>query len=94
MSTVTRVTNREIASFARMQIAFKANSAHGTHEFEGFGIAYHLTPEQKAEIESSNYIVYSYRTPIAWKLADGSLFVDDRKYSNTTSRTQNILRSL
>lgn len=38
-----------------------------------------------------DYVVYSYRTPIAWTV-DGELFVPSIQYSNTTSRHQGIAR--
>lgn len=40
------------------------------------------------------YVVYSYRTPIAWGAADGSspLYMPDEHYSVTTSRHQGLVR--
>lgn len=34
------------------------------------------------------YAVYSYNTPIAWELADGTWVVPEHRYSGTTSRQQ------
>lgn len=39
-----------------------------------------------------NYQVYSYTTLIANTKADGSTWVDPRKYSVTTSRAQNLIK--
>lgn len=38
------------------------------------------------------YIVFSYSTPIAWMLKDGSTVIPDVKYSPTTSAHQSIVR--
>lgn len=38
------------------------------------------------------YIVFSYRTPIAWVRRDGAVVLPDRKYSRTTSMHQNWVR--
>jgi hypothetical protein len=40
------------------------------------------------------YTVYSYRTPIAWECADGSVWVPPVTYSPTTSRHQGLLNVL
>ena len=40
------------------------------------------------------FVVYSYDTPIAWRLSDGSWSVPDTKYSMTTSRHQSHLSHL
>jgi len=38
------------------------------------------------------YTVYSYATPIAWVLVDGSVRLPEARYSKTTTRQQNIAR--
>lgn len=88
------ITNRQIPAKVAARQEFKANSTRAERSslYGGYGIAYHLTAEQKAEIDASSYVVYSYATPIAWLLADGSLFLDDHKYSVTTSRAQGLVR--
>lgn len=46
-----------------------------------------------AFIESNgNYVVYSYSTLIAGITASGAKQLNERKYSVTTSRLQNIIR--
>lgn len=37
------------------------------------------------------YVIYSYATPIAWKM-DDKWFIPDVKYSVTTTRHQNKIR--
>jgi hypothetical protein len=38
------------------------------------------------------FVVYSYRTPIAWKNEGGEWIVPAEKYSVTTSRHQSVVR--
>lgn len=38
------------------------------------------------------YAVYSYRTKVAEMRQNGVVFIDERRYSSTTSRLQNIVR--
>lgn len=40
------------------------------------------------------YVVWSYTTPIAWVLPDGSAYRVERKFSVTTSRHQSMTRVL
>lgn len=39
-------------------------------------------------ITKATYIVYSYRTPIAWVRTDGSICIPPVRYSNTTTQHQ------
>lgn len=39
------------------------------------------------------YVVYSYRTPIAWVTGFGKVVVPDHKYSVTTTHHQNMCRA-
>lgn len=46
-----------------------------------------------ATLQSGVYCVYSYQTLIAsYDVASGEIFYNPRKYSNTTSRLQNIIK--
>ena len=38
------------------------------------------------------YVVYSYETPIAWLLKDGTVIVPNVRYSNTTTNHQSLCR--
>lgn len=40
-----------------------------------------------------SYVVYSYQTPILWVMYDGTVISPAHKYSVTTSRHQNLVRS-
>lgn len=87
------ITNRQIPAKITAREMFKANSVQALPSNAiGIGYAHHLTAEQRSELEQSSYVVYSYDTPIAWTKADGSLFLDGRKYSATTSRHQSLVR--
>ena len=44
------------------------------------------------EWQGDSFVVYSYRTVIAWKNRDGSLHLNTDKYSVTTSRQQSLVR--
>lgn len=39
-----------------------------------------------------DYVVVSYRTPIAWVMHDGTVVIPAEKYSVSTSRHQNVVR--
>lgn len=42
-------------------------------------------------VGSADYVIYSYETPIAWRI-DGDWTVPDVRYSATTSRHQSLVR--
>jgi hypothetical protein len=50
-----------------------------------------LPHEYRSSVERATYVVYSYRTPIAW-FVDDEWVVPDVRYSNTTSNHQGIAR--
>lgn len=52
-----------------------------------------LDPGTRAEVDAADYVIYSYSTPIAWRVA-GSWTVDTARYSVTTSRHQSAARAL
>lgn len=68
---------REIERAIRARTPFVGNSARG---------------ELGRDSEGYYYAVFSYRTKIAEMRASGSVWVSDTKYSQTTSRLQNIIR--
>lgn len=72
------------------QEPFKIASMKGGED-TGMGI---LPDELRARFEADSpfYVVYSYRTPIAWVSKDGEWVVPDVKYSATTTNHQNIVR--
>lgn len=52
-----------------------------------------LPREYHEAVRHASYVVYSYETPIAWRDGDGGWTVPDVKYSRTTSRHQNTVRT-
>lgn len=52
-----------------------------------------LPSEYRDAVRAARYVVFSYRTPIAW-LTDTGWTVPDVRYSRTTSRHQSVARSL
>lgn len=48
---------------------------------------------ERAELAGADYVVYSYSTPIAWRVA-GTWTVSVDRYSVTTSRHQSAARAL
>jgi hypothetical protein len=47
-----------------------------------------LPAEYHRSVDDATYVVFSYRTPIAWRNGDGSWSVPEVKYSATTSQQQ------
>jgi len=48
--------------------------------------------DSSGSLESKGNTIYSYNTPIAIKLADGTILINKQKYSTTTSIHQNKIR--
>lgn len=53
-----------------------------------------LPDEYKAEFYGAKiaYVVYSFKTPIAWQTEDGEWVIPAHKYSVTTTQQQNLVR--
>ena len=54
--------------------------------FQGNSMSAHVSSE-------GDYVVYSYRTPIAWFGTDGVAIHNDTRYSVTTSKHQGYTRA-
>jgi hypothetical protein len=57
-----------------------------------------LPPEYVESVQRADYVVYSYRTPIAWHITHtpdwaGTWVIPDVEYSATTTRHQHKIRS-
>lgn len=82
---------------------FKTGAMHGeSDDGYGFGSGTGRLPEDWRQVfkeDSPDYVVYSYATPIAWHVPDdgddgGARWViPDVKYSPTTTRHQNLVRT-
>lgn len=74
---------------------FTASALRG--KWEAYSVdAGRLDPEEAEQLHRSQakgllYIVYSYRTPIAWRDLEG-WYIVEQKFSCTTSRHQGIVR--
>lgn len=88
--TTTRVANRDAERLIRNLQPFTGSNFHGTTSFEGYGRMDRSLGHAFA-VESADYIVYSYATPIAWHLA-GSWVMPHTKFSVTTTRHQSYVR--
>lgn len=96
---MARITNAQVESKIASLGEFQSNSAAGFAQDVSMSGSGRLPSEWLARLEADHksdngimYMVYSYRTPIAWVLGDGSVTVPAVKYSVTTSRTQSAVR--
>jgi len=65
---------------------------HTNHTAAYFGqLPSNFWPALDAALDAGTYVIYSYRTPIAWTTADGWV-MPAVKYSATTSQHQGIVR--
>lgn len=92
---MSRVSNRQ----ARQKIIDMQDFASHTGNFCGwwggdgtFGRLPQQWRDRFPSRVSECYVVYSYRTPIAWWDATTGWVIPDVKYSPTTSRHQSIVR--
>lgn len=73
--------------------SFVGNSMHGepSNGRVSFG---QLPAEYHPSVTSADYVIYSYVTPIAWRLrGDGRWHVPAERYSVTTSKQQGKVRT-
>ena len=94
------VTNSRIAAqlMAQGNPARAGGRAGGTHSFRGRAepttgggrLPSQLNPSLR-NIET-DYTVYSYNTPIAWRATTGHWEVPNISYSNTTAKHQSVIR--
>jgi hypothetical protein len=61
----------------------------GVPYFDGGGR--YFSPNEYSLV-TSKYVIYSYATPIAWLLSDGSWYYNNDEYSRTTTSHQAIVR--
>lgn len=93
-----KITNREIIGAVAQGLTFQANSTRGewTKRASSTG---HLPSEWRALLQEHEhaglveFVVYSYATPIAWRLTDGTAVLPRVRYSQTTSRAQTYVRA-
>ena len=85
----------ELRRALRERLPFKTGGAlYGTDKsaYTSYG---HLNDSEVSKFERDRermtFIVYSYATPIAWALDDGTVHKVDQRFSVTTSRHQSFL---
>lgn len=74
---------------------FDAGSLHATQVPDGLRVFIGDLPTKYAReisvVDGPMYVVYSYRTPIAWR-TDERIVIPRVQYSGTTTRHQNLVR--
>jgi hypothetical protein len=97
---MAQATLRQIPALIAARKPFKGNSmwADGFEKGFAFGSTGRLSTDEAdrfwADHKAIVYIVYSYGTPIAWVLDDGTTYKVAQKFSVTTSRHQGTLSAL
>lgn len=86
----TRIANKDAARLFRNLQPFQGSNFRGTTSFEGYGCMDRSLGHAFA-VESADYVIYSYATPIAWHLA-GVWVIPHTKFSVTTARHQSYVR--
>lgn len=77
-----------MSPYVRAREAFKTHGAlRAVEGAAGFDLG-QLPAEYAESAQSADYVVYSYRTPIAWHVPDTGWVMPDVRYSVTTSRHQ------
>jgi hypothetical protein len=78
---------------------FTASALSGSSGKEWTPDAGRLNAEEYAKLKEATqtrpewvYVVYSYGTPIAWRIDGGEWYVVEQKFSVTTSKHQNYVR--
>lgn len=90
----------ELSPYVRARETFKTHgSLGGVSGVPGYWPEGQLPDEYKASLAQADYVVFSYRTPIAWHLRGDYVgeslawVIPDVKYSNTTSAQQSKIRA-
>lgn len=82
----SRRTLQEAAGHVMRRELFSIGNVSATKKAWVFGA---LLPEDREDLESDAvYVVYSYRTPIAWVRRNGDIIMPPVRYSNTTTQHQ------
>lgn len=91
--------NGDADRFIRLLEGFKASNFSGDRKVPGEGCRSYgeLPYTYIADVQKADYVVYSYATPIGWHTPEkhnpaGRWTVPSLKYSQSTSRHQNIVR--
>lgn len=82
------MNQRQAATAITERRTFKASALSGRPGFDGFG---RLDRSLALGVESADFVVYSYATPIAWHVG-GAWIIPEVRYTVTTSRHQSLVR--
>lgn len=79
-------------AFANMLRYNQEFNTHGNlrarREFQGYGEYEPFDDIDIDELMAATYVVYSYETPIAWRLRSGAWIKNGTRYSATTAKHQ------
>lgn len=86
--------SRDVALAIRDRVPFKTHGSLAGGDLKHYGTGWLNEIERKAfqrDYPDITYAVYSYATPIAWVLKDGTTHRVEQKFSTTTSKHQGKL---
>lgn len=90
-----RTTIRNAETFIRDAVPFNAGNFWAEDRAVMISLGHlprHLDRFWHAERRNVDYVVYSYATPIAWRLKSGEWKYPEVTYSMTTTRHQHVTR--
>jgi hypothetical protein len=93
-----QLNQRDAVHYIATERQFTASALSGS-SFKRYTIdAGRLNAEEYAKLNEAThgeewvYVVFSYGTPIAWRIDGGEWYVVSQKFSPTTSKHQNLTR--
>lgn len=91
------VRNDSPIDVAQILLSSRPFDTHGNlwarREFKGYGEYEPFDAEERREMLTATYVVYSYETPIAWRLPSGAWAFNMTRYSATTTKHQTLVHS-
>ena len=93
-----QLNQRDAVHYIATEGQFKASALSGS-SFKKYTVdAGRLNAEEYAKLNEAThgeewvYVVFSYGTPIAWRIDGGEWYVVSQKFTVTTSKHQNLVR--
>lgn len=93
--SIIRTTVKGAEQFIAERRPFIASSLSGSDKTDwisGHGLTRYWHEILIAGMPVIDYVVYSYKTPIAWHTTDGDWIVVETRFSQTTTRHQSVVR--
>lgn len=93
-----QMNQRDAEHYIATNGQFKASALSGSSFKKYTPDSGRLNPEEFALLKQATqgtewvYVVFSYGTPIAWRVDGGDWYVVEQKFSVTTSKHQNLTR--